>query len=327
MHDPVRARAGLGRAVLLPVPLHEHLERRHRPAGGCARAVIRSAARPAGRTAPARPPWAPGRRIVAARVPGRGEYWNVYALSNPARSTTSSVSAKSSSVSPGNPTMMSVDTAIVRDRRADRARATRGSASRRYERRIAFSTRSEPDCSGKWMCSQTFSLVAIASITSGVKSCGCGDVNRIRRIPSTWLTIRRRSANSGRRDDSGHRDVAPVGVHVLPEQRHLDDAGRREALHLGQDVARSSGSAARPGRTARCRTCRRCRSPARSTPTPGTSSPRAAGSALGNSLRVLAHVHLRARRRSARSSRSSRCGRACVPTTTSTHGALRWITP
>ena len=47
----------------------------------------------------------------AARVPGRGEYWNVYALSNRARSTRSSVSAKSSSVSPGNPTMTSVDTA------------------------------------------------------------------------------------------------------------------------------------------------------------------------------------------------------------------------
>ena len=31
----------------------------------------------AGRTAPARPPSAPDRRSVAARVPGRGEYWNV----------------------------------------------------------------------------------------------------------------------------------------------------------------------------------------------------------------------------------------------------------
>ena len=50
--------------------------------------------------------------MVAARVPGRGEYWKVKALSNPARSTTASVAAKSSSVSPGKPTMMSVDTAI-----------------------------------------------------------------------------------------------------------------------------------------------------------------------------------------------------------------------
>ena len=35
------------------------------------------------------------------------------------------------------------------------------------------------------MCSQTVSHSAIASITSGVKSCGCGLVNRTRRIPST----------------------------------------------------------------------------------------------------------------------------------------------
>ena len=43
---------------------------------------------------------------------GLGEYWNVYAWSNRRASTTSSVSAKSSSVSPGNPTMMSVLTAM-----------------------------------------------------------------------------------------------------------------------------------------------------------------------------------------------------------------------
>ena len=34
-----------------------------------------------------------------------------------------------------------------------------------------------------------------------------------------------------------HRDVSPVRVHVLPEQRDLDDTRRHEALHLGQDVA------------------------------------------------------------------------------------------
>ena len=46
--------------------------------------------------------------IVAAGVPGRGEYWNVNALVNRDRATTSRVASKSSSVSPGNPTMMSV---------------------------------------------------------------------------------------------------------------------------------------------------------------------------------------------------------------------------
>jgi len=41
-------------------------------------------------------------------VPGRIEYWNVNACANLACSTTSRVAWKSSSVSPGKPTMMSV---------------------------------------------------------------------------------------------------------------------------------------------------------------------------------------------------------------------------
>ena len=53
------------------------------------------------------------------------------------------------------------------------------------------------------MCSQTAGVSAMASITSGVKSCGCGDVNRTRRMPSTRPTCRRSSANSGRFDDPG----------------------------------------------------------------------------------------------------------------------------
>ena len=32
------------------------------------------------------------------------------------------------------------------------------------------------------------------------------------------------------------RDVAAVGVHVLPEQRHLGDPAAGEQLHLGHDV-------------------------------------------------------------------------------------------
>ena len=48
--------------------------------------------------------------MVAAGVPGRGENWKVKALSKRAASTTSRVAAKSASVSPGKPTMMSVVT-------------------------------------------------------------------------------------------------------------------------------------------------------------------------------------------------------------------------
>ena len=49
--------------------------------------------------------------MAAARVPGRGEKMKVYALSYAASAQTASVSSKSSSVSPGKPTMMSVVTA------------------------------------------------------------------------------------------------------------------------------------------------------------------------------------------------------------------------
>ena len=87
------------------------------------------------------------------------------------------------------------------------------------------------------MCSQTVGVSAMASITSGVKSCGCGLVNRTLRMPSTAPTVRRRSANSGRARRSRHGDVAAVGVDVLPEQRDLHDASGREALHLAEDVA------------------------------------------------------------------------------------------
>ena len=46
--------------------------------------------------------------LAAAGVPGRVEYWNVNAPANLACRTVSRVSAKSRSVSPGKPTMMSV---------------------------------------------------------------------------------------------------------------------------------------------------------------------------------------------------------------------------
>ena len=49
--------------------------------------------------------------IPAASVPSLGENTKVYALSNSAAAATSSVRSKSSSVSPGKPTMMSVVTA------------------------------------------------------------------------------------------------------------------------------------------------------------------------------------------------------------------------
>src|SRR3712207_8656364 len=50
--------------------------------------------------------------------------------------------------------------------------------SRVYVRRIALRIRVDPDWSGRWTCSQTLGLSAIAAITGSRKSFGCGDVNR-----------------------------------------------------------------------------------------------------------------------------------------------------
>ena len=68
--------------------------------------------------------------MVAAGVPGRGEYWNVNAPANRACRTTSRVSSKSRSVSPGKPTMMSVVIAA-----SGMAARTRSRMARYFSRR------------------------------------------------------------------------------------------------------------------------------------------------------------------------------------------------
>ena len=62
--------------------------------------------------------------MVAAGVPGRIEYWKVKAELKRDASTTRIVSAKSASVSPGKPTMMSVVIAAsgMRSRTSSRIR-------------------------------------------------------------------------------------------------------------------------------------------------------------------------------------------------------------
>src|SRR6266540_983865 len=260
----------------------------------------------------------------AAAVPGRGEYWNVYALSNRASSTTRSVPRKSSSVSPGNPTMMSVENAIPGT--ASRIRRTQDRyRSERYDRRMARRTRSDPDCSGKWMCSHTRSHSAMASITSGVKSCGCGLVNRIRRRPSTPSTARRSSANRDLEPDPGTVRSRPYVFTFCPSS-----------------VTSTTPEAASPWTSARTSPSGRDRWGPRTSGTMQNEhrlshptltltharwrSPRTAGSALGNTS-VYSRTSIWGPSASARRISSSSDGRACVPTTTSTHGARRWIRP
>ena len=64
---------------------------------------------------------------------------------------------------------------------------------------MARSTASLPDWSGRWSCSQTSGVTAMASIVSGRRSFGCGLVKRMRPIPSTEPTARSSAAKSGRR--------------------------------------------------------------------------------------------------------------------------------
>ena len=114
-----------------------------------------------------------------------------------ASSTTCRVWAKSSSVSPGKPTMMSVVIAAAGTAARTRSRIPMN-RSRLYERRIWRSTLSDPDCRGMCRLGMTVGVVAMASITSSVKAAGCGDVKRTRSMPSTPPTARSRSAKARR---------------------------------------------------------------------------------------------------------------------------------
>ena len=100
---------------------------------------------------------------------------------------------------------------------------------------MRLSTAVEPDCSGRCACSQTAAHSAIAAITSGRKSFGCGLVKRIRSIPSIASTS---AQQLGEADTGVRAEVAPVRVDVLAEERDLPDALARRALDLRDDLAR-----------------------------------------------------------------------------------------
>ena len=124
--------------------------------------------------------------------------------------------------------------------------------SRRYERRIAFRTRSEPDCSG--MCSEgiTFGVSAIASITSAVKSRGCGDVNRTRSRPSIPPQARSSLENAYRSPNSTPYEFTFWPSRVTSSTPSATSASTSARTSPGRRSF--SGRAAR----ARCRTCRCC---------------------------------------------------------------------
>ncbi len=107
--------------------------------------------------------------------------------------------------------------------------------------------RSLPDCSGRCRCSHTALVVAIASIVVGAQ------ILRVRaREPNPADAVDRAHRPQQLGEERAHgrgsacaprceRQVAAVGVHVLPEQGDLGDALRGEALDLGDE--RVEGSA------------------------------------------------------------------------------------
>ena len=172
--------------------------------------------------------------IVAASVPGRGENTNVYAASYCAASTTSSVRSKSSSVSPGNPTMMSVVTA----RSSIAARAAReplevalGGVAAVHARERAVAPR----------------LQRQVQVLAHARALG----HRRDRVGAQILRVRRREPDPLDAVDRVDRaqqvgelrpvlpgaEIAAVGVDVLAEQRDLDHAVAGELLDLVHDVA------------------------------------------------------------------------------------------
>ena len=82
----------------------------------------------------------------------------------------------------------------------------------------------------------TFGSVAIASMTESLMSDGCGEVNRIRSIPSMRATIRSRRAEV---------DVIKViRVDRLSEQHHLADAFIGQAPDLSREIIRRNAALA-----------------------------------------------------------------------------------
>ena len=65
-----------------------------------------------------------------------------------------------------------------------------------------FRIRSDPDCSGMCSWGITLWVSAMASITSSVKSLGCGEVNRTRSRPVTSPQARSSFANACRSPNS-----------------------------------------------------------------------------------------------------------------------------
>ena len=182
--------------------------------------------------------------------------------------------AKSSSVSPGKPTMMSVVSAqsgtcsrIWRDP-VEVALAVVG-AAHRLQDRGSSPTGAAGGCARTARQARRGRGSRPRACPSGAGSCsGCARSRRPRRPARS---------SSAKRIRSLRRQVAPVAVHVLAQQGHLAHAVGGQALDLGDQLARRDGSPRGLAWRARCSTSRRSCSPARSAARPETRARACAG--------------------------------------------------
>ena len=105
----------------------------------------------------------------------------------------------------------------------------------RYERRIALSTRSEPDCSGMCRLGMTFGRLGhrVDDVVGERRGVRAGEAD-----PLEALDLAAGAQQLAEREPVAELDA--VGVDVLPEQGDLDDALVDERLDLGEDVARAA---------------------------------------------------------------------------------------
>ena len=141
-----------------------------------------------------------------------------------------------SSVSPGNPTMMSVDTAMWGIAGADALEPPQVTLAavgtmHRLEHGVGAGLQGEVDVLAHPLA-LGHRLDHVGREIVGVRT-GEPDPPQIVNLVDFSKQPREQGLLGRARDG----DVATVGVHVLPEQGDLDDAVGRQALHLGEDVA------------------------------------------------------------------------------------------
>ena len=183
--------------------------------------------------------------MAMAGVLGRGEYLKLKTASNCTSSSSVIVCSNSASVSPGNPTMISVvmeiDLYFAARIHAMRSRY----CSRVYSRAMAARTRDEPLCTGRCTWSQSVGTESMASTISRA------EMARMRG-GKPHPADSRNLANLGEQlGKTAPAQRVAVGIHILPEQ-----------LNLGQSAIDECG-APLPARIPRCGCARvrGCRAP------------------------------------------------------------------